>query len=99
MPITKWIEASPVQIVSSGTTRVELATQVGFPLQQQMEHPSPDPCREGSPRGWAVDKGVTGANSLLIEHQRGRAVGQGVFSVRWSLMLGQWHCALVVVWF
>lgn len=75
------------KLSSSGTSRAELATQVGFPLQKQMEYPSPDPCREGSPRGWAVDKGVTGANSLLTEHQKERAVGQRVFSVHWSLML------------
>lgn len=85
VPISERTETSLVQIVSSGTSGVELATQVGFPLQ--MEHPSPDPCGEGSPRGWAVNKGVMRANSLLPEQQRGRAVGQGVFSVQWSPML------------
>lgn len=79
--ITKWTETS---LVSPGTTVAVLATQLRFLLLTQMEHPRPDPCREG---GWVMDEGVTGANVLLTEHQRCRAVGQGVFSILWNRMV------------
>lgn len=76
---------------------VALTTKVGLLLLKQMKCTSQDSCRAGSPSGWIGNEEATGAS--LVEHHRWTAVGQGVFSILWNLILWLWDWELFEAWF